>query len=52
MHVSPALREMNGKYIGSRPVKIRKSEWQERNLNEARKKDKNKKKFLSSLGIA
>ena len=47
-----AMREMNGKYIGSRPVKIRKSDWQERGVNEVRKKEKNKKKFLASLGLA
>ncbi len=25
-----ALREMNGKYIGNRPCKLRKSSWEER----------------------
>lgn len=39
-----ALREMNGKYIGNRPVKIQKSTWQERNIDVARKKAKTKKK--------
>eukprot|EP01103_Thecamoeba_quadrilineata_P017745 TRINITY_DN643_c0_g1_i1.p1 TRINITY_DN643_c0_g1~~TRINITY_DN643_c0_g1_i1.p1 ORF type:complete len:223 (+),score=50.53 TRINITY_DN643_c0_g1_i1:29-670(+) len=29
-----ALREMNGKYIGNRPVKLRKSKWKERNDGE------------------
>jgi hypothetical protein len=28
-----ALKEMNGKYIGSRPVKLRKSTWDERNIS-------------------
>lgn len=28
-----AIKEMNGKYIGSRPVKLRKSTWQKRSLN-------------------
>ena len=28
-----ALREMNGKYIGNRPVKLRRSNWEER-INE------------------
>jgi len=28
-----AMREMNGKYVGSRPVKLRKSTWQDRNLD-------------------
>ena len=27
-----AMREMNGKYIGNRPVKLRKSTWNERNV--------------------
>eukprot|EP00047_Mylnosiga_fluctuans_P003673 m.230319 g.230319 ORF g.230319 m.230319 type:complete len:242 (-) comp12044_c0_seq1:110-835(-) len=27
-----AMREMNGKYIGNRPVKLRKSTWQDRDL--------------------
>lgn len=28
-----AIKEMNGKYVGSRPVKLQKSTWQRRNLN-------------------
>ncbi|KAJ3104186.1 RNA-binding protein 42 [Phlyctochytrium planicorne] len=28
-----ALREMNGKYIGNRPIKLRKSTWDDRNAN-------------------
>jgi hypothetical protein len=27
-----ALREMNGKYCGNRPIKLRRSQWQQRNL--------------------
>jgi len=46
-----ALREMNGKYVGSRPVKLRKCDWKERDLKEVRKKEKSKKKFLSKLGL-
>lgn len=46
-----AFREMNNKYIGSRPVKLRRSEWKDRNLHEVKKKDKQKKKFLKSLGL-
>jgi hypothetical protein len=42
---------MNNKYIGSRPVKLRRSEWKDRNLHEVKKKDKQKKKFLKSLGL-
>lgn len=33
-----ALREMNGKYVGSRPVKLKRSNWQKRNLTHDRKK--------------
>jgi RNA recognition motif-containing protein len=28
-----AMREMNGKYVGSRPVKLRKSTWKDRDLS-------------------
>jgi len=27
-----AMREMNGKYVGNRPIKLRKSNWRDRNL--------------------
>ncbi|XP_006361411.1 RNA-binding protein 42-like isoform X1 [Solanum tuberosum] len=32
-----ALKGMNGKYVGNRPIKLCKSNWQERNDNEAQK---------------
>ncbi|DBA03788.1 TPA: hypothetical protein N0F65_005678 [Lagenidium giganteum] len=38
-----ALREMNGKYIGNRPVKLSKSKWQDRNIDVAKKKMKKRK---------
>jgi len=51
MEFIKALNEMNGKYIGNRPVKLRKSKWEERNdvatiKKEASsgKKEKKKKK--------
>lgn len=37
-----AMREMNGKYVGSRPIKLRKSMWKDRNLDVVRKKQKEK----------
>ncbi|MBN3315407.1 RBM42 protein, partial [Atractosteus spatula] len=40
-----AMREMNGKYVGSRPIKLRKSMWKDRNLEIVRKKQKEKKKL-------
>nr|CCA17788.1 RNAbinding protein putative [Albugo laibachii Nc14] len=38
-----ALREMNGKYIGNRPVKLHKSKWEDRSEAVARKKMKKKR---------
>ncbi|KAK3740566.1 hypothetical protein QZH41_014961, partial [Actinostola sp. cb2023] len=40
-----AMREMNGKYIGNRPIKLRKSTWKDRNIDVVRKKGKEKKKL-------
>ncbi|RLN94468.1 hypothetical protein BBJ28_00005386 [Nothophytophthora sp. Chile5] len=39
-----ALREMNGKYIGNRPVKLSKSKWEDRNLEVAKKKMSKRKR--------
>ena len=43
-----AMKEMDGKYLGSRPIKLRKSTWKERSLDIVKKKNKEKAKFLSS----
>ncbi|OCT71109.1 hypothetical protein XELAEV_18038018mg [Xenopus laevis] len=40
-----ATREMNGKYVGSRPIKLRKSQWKDRNIDVVRKKQREKKKL-------
>ncbi|CAF1639298.1 unnamed protein product [Adineta ricciae] len=40
-----AMREMNGKYVGNRPIKLRKSTWQERNIDVVKKKMKDKIKM-------
>lgn len=34
-----ALKEMNGKYVGNRPVKLRKSNWQKRNMSVEKRKE-------------
>ena len=34
-----------GKYVGSRPIKLRKSMWKDRNMEVVRKKQKEKKKL-------
>eukprot|EP00013_Stygamoeba_regulata_P025447 CAMPEP_0177656808 /NCGR_PEP_ID=MMETSP0447-20121125/15798_1 /TAXON_ID=0 /ORGANISM="Stygamoeba regulata, Strain BSH-02190019" /LENGTH=278 /DNA_ID=CAMNT_0019161019 /DNA_START=28 /DNA_END=864 /DNA_ORIENTATION=- len=44
-----ALREMQGKYIGSRPCKLRKSKWDEHLLNKTKGKNKQKKTGSNSL---
>jgi len=33
-----AMKEMNGKYIGNRPVKLRKSTWKDRNMDSRKRK--------------
>ncbi|XP_053408169.1 RNA-binding protein 42-like isoform X1 [Mercenaria mercenaria] len=40
-----AMREMNGKYVGNRPIKLRKSNWKERNIDLVKKKEKEKKRL-------
>lgn len=40
-----AMREMNGKYVGSRPIKMRKSNWKDRNIDVVRHKTKEKQKM-------
>lgn len=34
-----ALREMNGRYVGSRPIRLRRSKWKERIYSIAKRKD-------------
>ncbi|XP_062004702.1 uncharacterized protein LOC133721943 isoform X1 [Rosa rugosa] len=49
-----ALKEMNGKYVGNRPIKLRKSNWRERIDYDALEKQKNfshKKPKLSKKSI-
>ncbi|KAM7537257.1 hypothetical protein Aperf_G00000061112 [Anoplocephala perfoliata] len=40
-----AMREMNGKYVGNRPIKLKKSDWKSRQLESYRKKEKEKRKL-------
>ena len=40
-----AMREMNGKYVGNRPIKLRKSTWQDRQVEVVKKKNKEKRKL-------
>jgi RNA recognition motif-containing protein len=44
------LRQMNDKFIGGRPIKVKKSEWKDRDMKEVKKKnkrdDKRKKEWI------
>uniref|UniRef100_A0A0K0F9S6 RNA-binding protein 42 n=1 Tax=Strongyloides venezuelensis TaxID=75913 RepID=A0A0K0F9S6_STRVS len=40
-----AMKEMDGKYVGNRPIKLRKSNWDERNLEVVKKKKRGKAKM-------
>ncbi|XP_072939337.1 uncharacterized protein [Epargyreus clarus] len=44
-----AMKEMDGRYVGSRPIKLRKSTWRARSLDVVRKKEKEKAALLSQL---
>ncbi|XP_028172076.1 RNA-binding protein 42-like isoform X2 [Ostrinia furnacalis] len=44
-----AMKEMDGRYVGSRPIKLRKSTWKNRALDVVRKKEKEKQALLSLL---
>jgi len=40
-----AMREMNGKYVGNRPIKLKKSTWKDRNIDVVKKKEQEKAKM-------
>lgn len=40
-----AIKEMNGKYVGSRPIKLSKSNWKDRNVEVVKEKQQLKKKM-------
>lgn len=44
-----ATKEMNGRYVGSRPIKLRKSTWRNRNLDVVKKKEKEKAALIALL---
>lgn len=51
MDCAKAIREMDGKYCGSRPMKITKSTWKDREIKEVRKKETKKRKMIEALGL-
>ncbi|XP_019875997.1 RNA-binding protein 42 isoform X2 [Aethina tumida] len=44
-----AMKEMNGRYVGSRPIKLRKSTWRQRCIDVVKKKEKEKAALISML---
>lgn len=40
---------VSGRYVGSRPIKLRKSSWKQRNLESVRKKEKEKQALIGLL---
>lgn len=42
-----AMKEMDGRYVGTRPIKLRKSTWRNRGMEEKRKKEAEKKALLA-----
>mmetsp|Transcript_77759 Transcript_77759/g.155743 ORF Transcript_77759/g.155743 Transcript_77759/m.155743 type:complete len:274 (-) Transcript_77759:1223-2044(-) len=45
------LREMQGKYIGNRPIRLTRSTWEDREVGEVKKKRKQEKKRKKALGL-
>jgi hypothetical protein len=41
LEAARAIREMNETFLGSRPIKVKKSDWKERDFNTVKKKHKN-----------
>lgn len=44
-----AMKEFDGRYVGSRPIKLRKSTWKQRGIEERRKKEAEKKALLELI---
>lgn len=44
-----AMKEMDGRYVGSRPIKLRKSTWRQRSLDVVKKKEKEKQLLLQTF---
>ncbi|CBK19792.2 uncharacterized protein [Blastocystis hominis] len=47
-----AMKEMNGKLCGSRPMKIQRSEWMKKEESYVRKKERKEKKEIKSIAKA
>lgn len=45
-----AIREQDQKWLGSRPIRVKRSDWKDRNFNEAEKKKKKEAKMQKRIG--
>ncbi|KAG7344191.1 nucleic acid-binding protein [Nitzschia inconspicua] len=45
-----AIREQDQKWLGSRPIRVKRSDWKDRNLKEVQKKEKKEKKKDKKFG--
>ncbi|KAJ1396321.1 hypothetical protein B484DRAFT_407363, partial [Ochromonadaceae sp. CCMP2298] len=52
MDCARAIREQQGKYLATRPMKIRKSTWKDKDIKEVKKKETKKRRMEESLGLA
>ena len=46
-----AIREMDQSWLGSRPIKVKRSEWKDREWKEVQKKGKQEKRYKKRFGI-
>jgi RNA recognition motif-containing protein len=46
-----AIREMDQTWLGSRPIRIKRSDWKDRNLNQVIKKNKRENKKKKRFGL-
>ena len=46
-----AIREMNGRYIRGRPIKIKRSEWRDRDVKVVKGKEKREDKRRRDMGL-
>lgn len=44
-----AMKEMDGRYVGTRPIKLRKSSWRNRSIEERKKKEVEKKAIMMAI---
>jgi RNA recognition motif-containing protein len=46
-----SIREMDQTWLGSRPIRVKRSDWKDRNMNQVMKKNKKEKKQNKRRGV-